>query len=273
MSLLLCRRRGPVGSVTPPPENNEPEGYTVLVNNPLSTVPPSGSYDEYEFRQFILGSESTLSLGTDGSGGESDPNYLRVGFPEGMSGGGYDTPVTAGRNFSALADIKELYLRVVYRGSSNWTNNGNAGTKFFFFSQISGSGVSNNHYVDFAEGTGTIRPSVGIQRNNWTVDGNSSQNYTCPNQFAFGPWHKLELQLIANTINPGVSESADGVLRVWMNGVLQIEQTNVTYFHRSMNARWEELGIVPTYGGAPMNPVPAAQHIDIDHWYVSGKAA
>jgi hypothetical protein len=253
--------------------NNEPVGYTQAFSNPMSTVPPLGSSDIYNFQRFDQPTNH-LSILSDGLGNESDSNYLRVAFPNGHPGGGvYETPFVAGSGFSSSGNKRELYWRCVYKISANWTDNGNTATKFNFVDQTNpgGGAPQNNHYINLTS-LGTLSPYLAIQRANWT-SGLGSQNYPpgLANVARKGKWNKLEVQLIANTVVPGVSEANDGTVRVWLNNALLYEYTTVCFFERSMTPRWTSFYCNPTYGGGS-NPVPQDQNIDIDHWYVSTKA-
>jgi len=79
------------------------------------------------------------------------------------------------------------------------------------------------------------------------------------------------MQAIANTIVPNVSETNNGVIRMWINGSTWIEDTAVCFFYRTQTVGWKSFWFNPTYGGGA-NPVPANQYLDIDHMYVSVKS-
>ncbi len=254
--------------------NNEPIGYTQVYSNPMSVVPPLGSLDSYGFRRYE-NNGNQLSIATNGSGNESDPNYMRVKFPTGHAGGAdYATPFTAGTNFQSGGAKTGLYARVRFKLDASWTDNGNTGTKFFFIDQTDTGGFSpiNNHYIALTD-TGDLSPRFGIQRNGWTYSGVSSYNIPAgsPGTLTKGAWHTLEFQCIANTIVAGVSETNDGTVRMWVNGTLWVEDTAVCLFHRGMTVGWKEFWFNPTYGGG-LNNVPADQYLDLDHMYVSVKA-
>jgi len=257
------------------PTNNEPVGYTQIYSNPMSTIPPLGSSDAYGFQRFEYNG-NRLSIATNGSGNESDPNYMRCLFPTGQAGGdNYATAFVAGSGFESGGAKRELYARVRFKLDASWTDNGNTGTKFFFFDQTDTAGINpkNNHYVNLTF-LGALTPKFGIQRNGWTYAGTDSYNIPsgagAPGSLAKGVWHTLEMQAIANTIVPNVSETNNGVIRMWINGSLWIEDTAVCFFYRTQTVGWKNLWFNPTYGGGT-NPVPANQYLDLDHMYVSVK--
>lgn len=242
--------------------SNEPAGFTTLVDNPMSTVPPFGSADAFGFRRYDnVGTR--LSVQTDGDGGVSNPNYLRLLFPTGMTGGSYDSPFTAGTNFNSPSGRTQLYTRIRFRVSSNWTDNGNANTKFFFFlQQPEGSG--NNHYIDLTE-AGALQPALKMQ-STFAYAGPSGPNYRMASPLAKGTWHTLECLFIANT--PG---SYNGVFKMWANNTLVVNETTIGYFASGQTAEWFEFWCNPTYGGGTNQP-PVDMSLDIDHWYTSAKA-
>ena len=257
------------------PTNNEPVGYTQRYSNPFNTIPPLGSGDAYGFQRFEYNG-NRLSIATNGSGNESDPNYMRCLFPAGHTGGAeYATAFVAGSGFESGGAKRELYVRVRFKLDASWTDNGNTGTKFFFLDQTNTGGgqPQNNHYVNLTF-LGDLVPKFGIQRNGWNYAGTTSENVPsadgAPGPLAKGVWHTMEIQCIANTIVAGVSEANDGVMRMWIDGSLWIEDTSVCLFHRGMTVGWKNFWFNPTYGGGT-NPVPANQYLDLDHMYVSTK--
>lgn len=208
--------------------------------------------DAYGFQSYF--GTSTLEIRSEASVSE----FMRAKFPAGTpGGGGYPSAFRAGTGFSSTADQSRLYVRVRFRLSPNWTDNGNTGTKFFFFDQHAG----NNHYVNLTEG-GAFVPAVNLQ-STFGFGTPSGPNHPLPNDLAKGVWHEMEVLIIGNT--PGVY---NGQLRVWVNGSLVVSDNVMGYFAAGQVARFNGLYFNPTYGGG-FNPVPADQYLDLDHWYVS----
>lgn len=242
--------------------SNEPVGFTTIYNNPMSTLPPFGSYDSFGFRRFDnIGTR--LSIRTDGDGGESNPNYLRMLFPQGMTGGAYDSPFNAGIGFNC----SKLYSRLRMRVSSNWTDNGNAETKFCFFDQyraFEGDPNGNNHYVTLSE-VGAFKPGLKLQSlftDNPPAP--SGPNFYASSSITKGDWHTVEWVIECNT--PGLY---NGVFRLWVDGNLLRNQSDIGYKNIGEPPTFSEYWCNPTYGGGTASP-PADQWIDIDNWYTSG---
>jgi hypothetical protein len=129
-----------------------------------------------------------------------------------------------------------FYTRSLLYVSSNWTNSNNAGTKWLFFSQVE----SNNHYFNLLFGTlSTVRADIHLQN---SVVGSS--NFNGDAGPAFGTWLDVETLVIANT--PGV---ANGIGKIWINGTLLLDRSDIPYFMSGATPRFVELFEDATYGG------------------------
>ncbi len=167
-----------------------------------------------------------------------------------MEGGAAAARVTAG---SFSGSPTRIYTRVLVYVDANWTNGGNTGTKFFFFSQEQG----NNHYTGVIGGLdneGSSGTFVGLQ-------GSSNRNFPGTSSVLNGRWLDIEFLLVANT--PGVS---NGVVRAWVNGVESQNNTDVMMFAAGAIPRFNELFMDPTYGGGSAPP-PRNIFFRIAGWY------
>ena len=177
---------------------------------------------------------------------------LQVNFPQGQ-GGGYAPARFDSGNFPA--GTRRVYTRVLFYADPTWTNGGNTGTKFFFYSQ----GNGNNHYTAIL-GESAIDETragvlVGLQGGMGTVTLRAGSGP------ANGQWWDVEYVFIANT--PG---SANGTAQVWINGVQYMNLNNVGYFASGQTAQFTQLFTDPTYGGG-MNPAPRNIYFRIAAWY------
>ncbi len=156
-----------------------------------------------------------------------------------------------------------LYFRMGFKTSSNWTDNNNTGTKLIFFSQDSASGQSTNHYVAMTEGSGVDRvsPGVGLQPSGW----GSSNNLTPSQTFNHGEWHDLEV-----IVEAGTAGNADGVAKVWMDGIQVVNVSNVGFFGSLMTPRFTKFVFDPTFGGGAAPPI--GQHVQIAQLYYESAA-
>lgn len=170
----------------------------------------------------------------------------------GMRGGAGPVGMSAG-NFSG--NPTRIYTRALVFVDPNWTNGGNTGTKFFFFSQQQG----NNHFTGVIGGMnheGVAEPFIGLQQtSNRNVSGTP---LTGPAQ---GQWWDVEYVFVANT--PG---SHNGTVRMWINGVSYIHATNVMHFAAGRVPGFSSLWMDPTYGGGNAPP-PRNIFFRIAGWY------
>jgi len=79
-------------------------------------------------------------------------------------------------------------------------------------------------------------------------------------------WYRTEVLAIMNS-SPAVS---DGVLQVWVNGVLTINYTDVRYAEGSQLTEWRELHFDPYYGGnSPGHVISTPSFLYSDHAVMS----
>jgi len=200
----------------------------------------------------------TLSIVRDETSPGADPNVLRIGYPTSLPAGGHSpSRFLAGNDFGGK---RRLYTSVYYYLSPNWTNNGNAATKFFF-TRAGTDGVQ-NHYVSGPTWDPPYTSGIYLQ----SPDGNRNIEYrTLP----VGRWVRMEVYLEMNT--PGV---ANGRAKPWLDGELKIDESDVEWVARIPEGRtlrdvsWDHLLFDPTYGGGRSSP-PEYMYFQIDDWYTS----
>jgi hypothetical protein len=79
-----------------------------------------------------------------------------------------------------------------------------------------------------------------------------------------GPWQRWELQLELNTIG-----SANGVLKMWVDGVLVMDYRDVVFVTADYPAGFYSYKWNPTWGGMGGTRT-RDDAIDFDHVYLSG---
>jgi hypothetical protein len=245
----------------PPQGSHEPPGLTPRwPMNPMHSLPPvsPAPTDAYGYKCWPEQCR-TLSIVRDESSPGSDPSVLRVGFPRSQPGGQAPSRFLAGNDFGGK---RRLYTSVYYYLSPNWSNGGNAGTKFFFVR--AGLDGAQNHYVGGPSGDGPFKSGIFLQ----TADGAGNRNMTFEG-LPVGRWVRLEVYLEMNT--PGV---ANGVAKLWLDGDLKVDESDVKWIDRIPEGRtlqdvsWDYLWADPTYGGGPNSP-PEDMYFQIDDWYTS----
>jgi len=173
----------------------------------------------------------------------------------GMQGGAASARMDAG---AFTGSPTRVYTRILVYVDPNWSNGGNAGTKFFFFSQEQG----NNHYTGFLGSGGSDSRSgtfMGLQGGG--AQGLFNRNLSGTASVPNGSWMDLEFVMIANTAG-----SANGVFRAWVNGVESQNATDVLYFTAGTTPRFNSFFMDPTYGGGEAPP-PQSVFFRIAGWY------
>ena len=101
----------------------------------------------------------------------------------------------------------------------------------------------------------------------WSENGagwNSQDGYST-SAISKGVWHQVEILLYQGT----TATSHDGYAKIWVDGTLMLNQGGLQMLP-SGSKGFGYIFYDPTYGGGLHSP-PAAQYLDIDHWYVSVK--
>lgn len=238
----------------PPPANlaqcgNEPTGLTKVTDTPWDAAPPAlPQHDAHGWGYEYTG--ANISVVTDATAPRSPGSVLRTTYPTGFRGG------SAPANIEIRFDnARVVYVCYFVKRSADWTDNGNAGTKFFFVhTPYSG-----------------LQAYVAMNRNlthHFAVEssgaGGPTLDYYGP-QDDVGTWRKYEYLFVANT--PG---AADGTFTAWKNGVPFMYRAGIAYFGAGLTPAFNRVQWSPTYGGGT-NPVPYTLYQDIDHWYISAR--
>jgi hypothetical protein len=187
-----------------------------------SSTTTNGAWDEPEQANTIF--RVRASAWTSGTA------VVDVGHRGGFGPGKYN----AGR---FTGDPTRIYVRTLVRVDPEWNNNGNAGTKFLFYSQIEG----NNHFLNLWNSSGSV-PEIYLQQT-------ASNGYTGSAGPANGEWMDLEMILTA-----GTAGGSDGTAKVWINNTLLLDQTGIPFFAEGTTPRFTVLFVDPTYGGGRRPP-------------------
>jgi hypothetical protein len=226
---------------------NEPSGMTLLNDQPWSLL--SGNGWSYLRRT----SSKDASIVLDTAAPLSPPNVLRMVFTPDMQ---RDTEPSV--HWMSVSGVREIYTAWWMKVSPNWScSPAGCGKVTFLFTNGAGQVYTNLYHPASASG-----PPFRIGANTeWAPYG---QQLWFPNVTTTlvhpGQWHRIEFYYRWET-TPGVS--GDGIIRWWVDGVLNGNHTNVHYPAASFN----EFQFAPTL----QNPPPAEQYIWIDHTRVSRK--
>jgi hypothetical protein len=197
-------------SPPPPPSTewtNEPVGFTVVED----TGWESGSLGSW-YRIFTS-ADKPIGVSTIPDSPLGESRALQIDFPAGHSGGGgtelrYDIP-SAQRS-------TEIYVGYYVQVSPNWQGHSSAINKMLYLHDGGGS-FSAMWYEMF----GSDSSPLGLYVVNQSGSSPSGiHENVVPVTFARGLWHKVEIYQKQGDAN-------NGIVRVWVNGVLAIDRSDV----------------------------------------------
>jgi hypothetical protein len=159
-----------------------------------------------------------------------------------------------GVHWIGLPEVREVYAGWSVKWSPNWTCSPAGCGKVAFF-RTPGEGVVYMNYGDFGR---TSNPKSISVSTHWA----SHDERVWPANRALttitpGSWHRIGWY----HKYPSSSSNADGVMRWWVDGVLNGEYTDV----RFPNSGFTQFEFAPTL----QNPPPAEQYMYIDHTQIS----
>jgi hypothetical protein len=252
------------GSPPPPPpppsqgshfRAHEPPGMTPLTNRPFSKL------DEGWDVEFDGDPESIAS---DAGAPLSPPSVLQLTYPSGFAGGGPGGNVGSywfGRGY------RTIYVYVAWKIDDNWYGHESGTNKQFFIGTEAATSSAGNNTFFSAQAIGHGRVSLRV----------SGQDHCCGVPYLAydanggdgtlwrGRWTSLEFVLTANT--PGVR---DGRLEVWVDGAKTHDHVDFGPLREGEGPGFDRFLWSSIWGGVG-GTVPEAQHIWVDHIYVSGK--
>lgn len=241
---------------------NEPAGLTRVTDQPWGAVPPQyPALDAYGWT--VETGRGRLAQFSDAAAKGTAPTVLQAKFPQGLKGG--TGPFHLQRKTPI---VKQLYQCFWMKVAKGFTNNGNTGTKLAFILNTStAKQYSSQAYINGFDKTS----DAGFMGVNVEAPNTQGRyNREMPTNFKwsqhFDEWHQFEVLMIANS-----KATANGVLRIWVDGALDIAHTNVKWFIDEAKPNgFKMVDITPTYGGGT-HPVPYNMYWYFDHWRISGK--
>ena len=246
---------------------HEPNGFTPVFNSPFTALITSTSVPNSEgWRGSPATGLGNYSQANDATAPASPSQIVRITYPAGMPGGNDNSRIVYAGPFATNTGY--LYQRITVKVDPNWSDNGNAGTKFSFFKNTS---LSINHFINL---TGYGTPQFNVARQDPNDVGND--HYWYGPTYSKGAWHTLEVLVTPNT--PGIANGTlmgwlDGQLVTWKQsntGQLSTNPNNIMWFAAGETPGYNQIYFAGTYGGG-YNPVPSTQYVWFDHWYASTK--
>jgi len=227
------------------PPLNEPAGFRVFNDQPWSLLTGNG------WNYLRRASSKDAGIVADATAPRSPVDVLRMVFTPDM---GNDREPSV--HWISLPGVREIYTVWWMKVSPNWTcSPAGCGKVTFLFTN--GQGQVYTNLYNSASGQGAPY-RVGVNTE-WAPYG---QRIWYPNATTTplnpGEWHRIEVYYRWETV-PG--SSGDGIIRWWVDGVLNGDYTTVHYPASS----FIEFQYAPTL----QNPPSAEQYMYVDHTYVS----
>jgi hypothetical protein len=227
------------------PPLHEPKGLVGVNDNPWTAL--NGNGWAYTRRS----ASRNAAIVADTTAPMSPPDVLQIPFTTDMLPNS-----EPGANWFTLREENEIYTSWWMKLSSNWKDSpAGAGKITFLFTRNSGSVYTNLYHSPSSPRGAPYR--IGASTN-WAPYG---QREWYPNVSTTpvypGKWHRIEFYYRYDTA-PG---AGDGVIRWWVDGVLNGDYTNVSY----PASPFVEFLFAPTL----QDPPPSEQYMYIDHTYLS----
>ncbi len=233
------------------PSLNEPPGFRALNDQPWDLLTGSG----WSYLRRTSSKDDGIVL--DATAPRSAADVLRIVFTTDMI---HDTEPSV--HWIGLPGVREIYTVWWMKVSPNWEcSPAGCGKITFHFTNGSGQVYTGLYHQGGNPSSGWINgPPYRIGVNTeWAPYGqavwlpNATTTFINP-----GEWHRIEVYYRWET-TPG--SSGDGIIRWWVDGVLNGNYTNVHYPSGSFN----EFQYAPTL----QNPPSAEMYMYLDHTYAS----
>ncbi len=246
-----------VSALPPPPPSgtwaNEPTGFTQYSDQPWSTL---GSW---ALNDNVSGNASLVTL----SGLPLSPSgALQYLFPTGMTGGGGGTgPGRADYYYPTGQQPTETYVGLWIKLGSPFQPHSSGVQKFLYLTDNNGA-VFSALWFELYGGQAPLHLSLVNQFTGCPsirIEPNATMTPINP-----GEWHKYEIYFkLASTGN-----ASDGVVKVWVDGVLNVSLSNVCSLGRD-SARLGRVALSAIWGGVGETKTEN-DYLWYDHTYVSG---
>jgi hypothetical protein len=213
---------------------NEPPGLAAATDWPFDALSGSGW------------SGSGGRIGIDPSAPQSPPKVWQVLYPVGFVAG--LSPGQSNFEFSGAPPTR-LFIGMWWRTSNPWQYQV-VGDKIFYVTDVTGGG------------SGLFLLQQGDSHNLTITTQTGVENRTLPTvtqtPMSPGAWHRIELYLTWST-------AGEGVVRLWVDGILQVDRNDVNWLNGTGFGR---LHINPIWGGVGSTKLQN-DFFEYDHVYIS----
>ena len=255
----------------PPPTTisrpNEPSGFTRIIENNFNLI-PSGTNG-------IAGSwwsDSNVRIVSDNSAPVSSPNVLQFKFPTGLrAGDGGNGQFSAWD--SSKSEYKEIYESTWVKIPSPDFETQLVGVKLLGYwgvgQKYSNPGGVPNQIFNLIPGnyeSTSIKSSWQINMHQQNqLNRNLYQNRNNWKLLEANKWARFEFYMKLNDIG-----SKNGILRVWLDGTLILEYTDVEWRTVTASSGFYGRQWDPIWGGGGGTAKTRDDYLYVDHIYISG---
>jgi len=243
-------------TVLPPPPSgswpNQPAGFTMATDYAFSDAIPltqadvaipggSGWWSIYNGSGYVT---RVSDAGAPSSPSNVVDFYYPIGFPSGIA---------PGTLYYYFSTAREVYVGLWWKPSNPWQGN-DAGRNKICYLMTAGDKLIAleifNQSAPYSLGVVTEFPG-----DNRAIQG------AAPTPVALGQWHRLEWYLKYSSSG----STADGVMKVWLDGKLEISRTDLVM---PADGGFSLFQLSPTFGGVG-SAKHEADHFWFDHIHVS----
>jgi hypothetical protein len=280
----------PLGPLPPPSATHEPTGYLPVIGRHFDALGTgnngrgSGSlpwksggsegFDDAESRY------PNVKLATDSTAPLSPGGVLHFVYPPQVVpvGSTFNPGIVQTLPFTGASHgsraYRKMYVRTAFRVSPNWQGHSTSTNKLVFFRSDGGSKRAEPILRLRGVGSGALVLNVDLQGSPRDVRNlaNTSLNPNTAGANAAGAWsiQRGKWYVVEILLEAGQNGSADGMLRIWVNGVLTHEYMNIEYDPiPSVSNYWDTLHVSPNWGGTG-GTISQTMWLEFDDFYVSG---
>lgn len=234
-------------------------------------------------------SDPNLALLTDATAPRSPASVLRCLFPTGLQDGhspmffiGWED-ASLGQG-AASPRYRELYGSVHMKIHGNGTSyeNQSTGTKLFYVPYMNTNRLNHSTLILLGEtGAGNLSTKSAFRLGWYVSEVNATtgadpgggaikhgQNINTQPLMTVGAWHEIEFYLKSNTVSD--PPTADGSLKVWVDGTLVIDYGDMRYVSQANPRAFYQFRAAMVFGGDAGEVKTRDDLILWDHLYLSG---
>ena len=232
---------------------NEPSGMTEIADLEMTTWTPGGGWSHSE-------GDGVSSIISDATAPHSPSSVGRITYPVGLQSGSNPGRLTRSIPF---ANCVRVYWCFYFRISANWDGDGSSTNKVIW----TYADGQNDQFISM-EGSGAEDLILNLRLQNSHPGGRDDHlpNLGPTGEIVRGQWHLIELDMVMNT--PG---NQDGQFHAWIDGVKTHEYLDAGIIESGDTRQWTAVYWNPYWGGNTGATIQEAQHMDLDHLYISGR--